>query len=99
MVVGLGSKSKFKKQVLSCDPTPPQITIPDPVPRVKIVPTNIFAKTVQGRISESHVSNIKQNKITPTPDYSTVTMSRNPSLQLNEYNAVTTPIGKISSGL
>ena len=56
------------------------------------IPTNTFAKIVQGNIPEPHVSNIKQNKITPTLDHSTVTMSRNPSLQPNENNALTKPI-------
>ena len=68
------------------------ITIPDPVPRVTIVPTNTFAKIVQGSIPEPHVSNVKQNKIIQTPDPSTVTMSRNPSLKPNENNAIITPI-------
>ena len=68
------------------------ITIPDPVPRVTIVPTNTFAKIVQGSKSEPHVSNVKQNKIIQTPDPSTVTMSRNPSLKPNENNAIITPI-------
>ena len=52
------------------------------------IPTNTFAKIVQGHIPEPHISNIKQNKITPTLDHSTVTMSRNPSLQ----PALTKPI-------
>ena len=61
-------------------------------PKGKNCPYQHICQNCTGKNFRITCLKYKAKQITPTPDHSTVTMSRNPSLQLNEYNAVTTPI-------